>query len=113
MFSNVGFVTTHKKTSDNKKNILLPRYSISGSLNYIFNNDLNLNTNLNYSEGSYDTSSVELPSYIVVGMKANYKINNYTKLNFSVVNVFDEDYVVNRGYNTSGRALYLGFKAEF
>ncbi len=113
LFSNVGFVTTHKKTSDNKKNILLPRYSISGSLNYIFNNDLNLNTNLNYSEGSYDTSSVELPSYIVVGMKANYKINNYTKLNFSVVNVFDEDYVVNRGYNTSGRALYLGFKAEF
>ena len=45
LFSNVGFVTTHKKTSDNKKNILLPRYSISGSLNYIFNNDLNLNTN--------------------------------------------------------------------
>ena len=112
LFSNVGFVTTHKKTSDNKKNILLPRYSISGSLNYIFNNDLNLNTNLNYSEGSYDTSSVELPSYIVVGMKANYKIDNYSKLNLSVVNVFDEDYVVNRGFNTSERALYLGFKAE-
>ena len=54
-----------------------------------------------------------MPSYIVVGMKANYKINDYSKLNLSVVNVFDEDYVVNRGYNTSGRALYLGFKTEF
>ncbi len=113
LFSNFGFVTTHKKTSDNKKNILLPRYSISGSLNYIFNKDFNLNTNFNYSEGSYDTSSVELPSYTTVGFKANYKINQNYKFNLSVVNIFDEDYVVNRGYNTSGRALYLGFKSEF
>ena len=113
LFSNIGFVTIHKKTSDNKKNILLPRYSISGSFNYIFNTDFNLNTNMNYSEGSYDTSSVELPSYVIFGLKANYKINNNSKFNLSVVNIFDEDYVVNRGYNTSGRALSLGFKAEF
>ena len=113
LFSNFGFVTTHKKTSNNKKNQLLPRYSLSGSLNYDFNKNYNLSTNLNYSEGSYDTSDVELPSYTVVGLKANYKINNKTKLNLSVVNIFDEDYVVNRGYNTSGRALYLGFKLEF
>ena len=113
LFSNFGFVTTHKKTSDNKKNTLLPRYSISGSLNYIFNKDFNLNTNFNYSEGSYDTSSVELPSYTTVGVKANYKINENYKFNLSVVNIFDEDYVVNRGYNTSGRALYLGFKSKF
>ena len=113
LFSNFGFVTTHKKTSNNKKNQLLPRYSLSGSLNYDFNKNYNLSTNLNYSEGSYDTSNVELPSYTVVGLKANYKINNKTKLNLSVVNIFDEDYVVNRGYNTSGRALYLGFKLEF
>ena len=113
LFSNFGFVTTHKKTSDNKKNILLPRYSISGSLNYIFNKDFNLNTNLSYSEGAYDTSKVELPSYTIVGLKANYKINNKTKFNLSVVNIFDEDYVVNRGYNTSSRAIYLGFKTDF
>ena len=113
LFSNFGFVTTHKKTSNNKKNQLLPRYSLSGSLNYDFNKNYNLSTNLNYSEGSYDTSNVELPSYTVVGLKANYKINKKTKLNLSVVNIFDEDYVVNRGYNTSGRALYLGFKLEF
>ena len=113
LFSNFGFVTTHKKTSDNKKNTLLPRYSISGSLNYNFNKDFNLNTNFNYSEGSYDTSGVELPSYTTVGVKANYKINENYKFNLSVVNIFDEDYVVNRGYNTSGRALYLGFKSEF
>ena len=113
LFSNFGFVTIHKKTSDNKKNILLPRYSISGSLNYIFNKDFNLNTNISYSEGAYDTSKVELPSYSLVGLKANYKINNKTKFNLSVVNIFDEDYVVNRGYNTSGRAVYLGFKRDF
>ena len=113
LFSNFGFVTTHKKTSNNKKNQLLPRYSLSGSLNYDFNKNYNLSTNLNYSEGSYDTSDVELPSYTVVGLKANYKINKKTKLNLSVVNIFDEDYVVNRGYNTSSRALYLGFKLEF
>ena len=113
LFSNFGFVTIHKKTSDNKKNILLPRYSISGSLNYIFNKDFNLNTNLRYSEGSYDTSKVVLPSYTLFGLKANYKVNNKTKFNLSVVNIFDEDYVVNRGYNTSGRAIYLGFKTDF
>ena len=113
LFSNIGFTTIHKKTSDNKKNILLPRYSISGSLNHIINKDFTLNTNFNYSEGSYDTSSVELPSYMTVGLKANYKINNDNKFNLSVVNVFDEDYVVNRGYNTSDRALYFGFRSEF
>ena len=113
LISNFGFVTTHKKTSDDKKNILLPRYSMLGSLNYIYNKDLNLITNLSYAEGSYDTSKVELPSYTLVGLKANYKINNKSKFNLSVVNIFDEDYVVNRGYNTSGRALYLGVKSEF
>jgi vitamin B12 transporter len=113
LYSSFGFVTIHKKTSDNRKNILLPRYSISGSLNYILNNDFNLNTNLNYYEGSYDTNNVELPSYFLVGLKANYKINNKTKFNLSVVNIFDEDYVVNRDYNTSGRALYLGFESKF
>ncbi|MDC0094068.1 TonB-dependent receptor [Alphaproteobacteria bacterium] len=113
LFSNFGFVTTHKKTSDNKKNQLLPRYSLSGSLNYIFDKDFNFNTNFSYSEGSFDTSNVELPSYTLIGLKANYKINDNTKFNLSVVNVFDEDYAVNRGYNTSGRALYLGFKSEF
>ena len=92
---------------------MLPRYSISGSLNHIINKDFTLNTNFNYSEGSYDTSSVELPSYMTVGLKANYKINNDNKFNLSVVNVFDEDYVVNRGYNTSDRALYFGFRSEF
>ncbi|MDA0765039.1 MAG: TonB-dependent receptor, partial [Proteobacteria bacterium] len=61
----------------------------------------------------YDTSKVELPSYTLVGLKANYKINNKTKFNLSVVNVFEEDYVVNRNYNTSGRAVYLGFKTDF
>ena len=113
LYSSFGFVTIYKKTSDNRKNILLPRYSISGSLNYILNNDFNLNTNLNYYEGSYDTNNVELPSYFLVGLKANYKINNKTKFNLSVVNIFDEDYVVNRDYNTSGRALYLGFESKF
>ena len=113
LFSNFGFITTYKKTSDNKKNVLIPRYSISGSLNYIFNEDFNLNTNIDYSEGSYDTNSVELPSYVIFGLKANYKINDNSKFNLSVVNLFDEDYVVNRGYNTSGRAIYLGFKSEF
>ena len=113
LFSNFGFATTHKKTSDNKKNQLLPRYSLSGSLNYIIDENFNLNTNLTYSEGSYDTSKVELPSYTLVGLKGNFKINNKSQFNLSVVNIFDEDYVVNRGYNTSGRALYLGFKSEF
>ena len=113
LFSNFGFVTTHKKTSDDKKNILLPRYSMSGSLNYILNKNFNLVTNLSYAEGSYDTSKVELPSYTLVSLKANYKINNKTKFNLSVVNIFDEDYVVNRGYNTSGRSLFLGVKSEF
>ena len=54
-----------------------------------------------------------MPSYTTVGVKANYKINENYKFNLSVVNIFDEDYVVNRGYSTSGRALYLGFKSEF
>ena len=54
-----------------------------------------------------------MPSYTTVGVKANYKINENYKFNLSVVNIFDEDYVVNRGYNTSDRALYLGFKSEF
>jgi len=46
-------------------------------------------------------------------LKGNFKINNKSQFNLSVVNIFDEDYDVNRGYNTSGRALYLGFKSEF
>ena len=113
LFYDIGITTTHKKTSDDKKNILLPRYTFSNSINYIFNNKMSFNFNSFYSEGAHDTSNVELPSYILFGLKANYKLNSNTKFNLSVVNIFDEDYVVNRDYNTSGRALYLGFKSEF
>ena len=66
-----------------------------------------------YQERAYDTSSNELPSFSLVNYNFNYKINNNFKSNFKISNILDQDYEVNRNYNTPGISFFGGIESEF
>ena len=66
-----------------------------------------------YQERAYDTSSNELPSFSLVNYSFNYKINNNFKSNFKISNILDQDYEVNRNYNTPGISFFGGIESEF
>ena len=43
----------------------------------------------------------------------NNKINNNVKSNFKISNILDQDYEVNRNYNTPGISFFGGIESEF
>ncbi len=54
-----------------------------------------------------------LPDYTVVTAALHYKLAAGTEAYLRVENLFDEDYQTVSGYNTSGRAFYLGLRKTF
>lgn len=54
-----------------------------------------------------------LADYTVVDLSAQYDLTDRTNAYVSLRNLTDETYETVRGYNTSGRALYVGIQADF
>ena len=51
--------------------------------------------------------------YDMVSYFENIKINNNFKSNFKISNILDQDYEVNRNYNTPGISIFGGIESEF
>lgn len=54
-----------------------------------------------------------LADYTVVDLSAQYDLTDRTNAYVTLRNLTDETYETVRGYNTSGRALYVGIQADF
>jgi vitamin B12 transporter len=54
-----------------------------------------------------------LPDYTVVNATVTYDLGGNAEVWARVENLFDEDYQLQPGYGTSGRALYLGVRTTF
>lgn len=54
-----------------------------------------------------------LPDYTVVTAALHYELAAGTEAYLRIENLFDEDYQTVSGYNTSGRAFYLGLRKTF
>ena len=93
-----------RQVSQNKEDasiVLLNSEDINNQIEYI------------YQERAYDTSSNELPSFSLVNYNFNYKIDNNFTSNFKISNILDQDYEVNRNYNTPGVSFFGGVESEF
>mgnify|MGYP001276774217 CR=1 FL=1 len=55
---------------------------------------------------------VMLDEYMVVDLSANYNIDDY-KMNFSLKNLFDEEYQEANNYSTFGRNLNFRINRKF
>jgi vitamin B12 transporter len=52
--------------------------------------------------------STVLPAYNLINLSARLRMGKTMWFEGRVENLFDEDYELRSGYNTSGRAFYLG-----
>jgi vitamin B12 transporter len=54
-----------------------------------------------------------MPDYTVFGVSASYQVNDMAEAYLRIENILDEDYQTVPGYNTSGRAAFVGLRAKF
>jgi vitamin B12 transporter len=66
-------------------------------------------TESNWSSGGY----VTLPAFTELGAGLNYKVNENVEVYGRVTNILDTPNQTVYGYNTPGRAFYVGAKASF
>ena len=63
-----------------------------------------------YSGDRQDFGGVTLDSYTLVNLNASYQLNKNWQLFAKLENAFDEDYELASGYNTQGRAGFVGIR---
>ena len=108
-----SYTKTDSDKSNGAKGALVPMHKFSSLFDYKMSDNINNQLEYIYQERAYDTSSNELPSFSLVNYNFNYKINDNFKSNFKVSNVLDQDYEVNRNYNTPGISFFGGVESEF
>ena len=104
---------TDSDKSDGTKGALVPMHKFSSLFDYKISDKINNQLEYIYQERAYDTSSNELPSFSLVNYNFNYKIDSNFTSNFKISNILDQDYEVNRNYNTPGISFFGGVESEF
>ena len=104
---------------DNQMNVRVPSYVLTSGINKVFKNNLSGKANFKYvgerrDYGGSDNGfrQVMLDEYMVVDLSANYNTGDY-KMNFSLKNLFDEEYQEVNNYNTFGRNLNFRINRKF
>ncbi len=116
------FGVGHITHSDQTKKIT-PETTISGIINYRFNNALNFTLNGFYhspTENYYETGSNKLDPYTIINTKLSYHLTSRLICFLEVENIFDENYktpsvIGSSGFEVSnrGRLGYIGFEYRF
>ena len=108
-----SYTKTDSDKSNGTKGALVPMHKFTSLFDYKLSDNFNNQLEYIYQERAYDTSSKELPSFSLVNYNFNYKINDNFKSNFKISNILDQDYEVNRNYNTPGISFFGGVESEF
>lgn len=94
-----------------------PKQLINAGLSWygLENQRLNLNAFLRASRDAIDgaVTLVKLADFAVVDLAANYRVSDTLQLYGRVENALDEEYQEVIGYNTAGRAAYVGFQLNY
>ena len=113
--ANITFQNPHDATTGQ----VLPRRAkefASVSASHDLGNWL-MGAEVRYSGERQDTNpltstAVTLPSYTLINLSAQYRIDPHLSLHGRVDNVFNENYEEVYGYNTLGRTLFIGLNYQ-
>jgi len=104
---------------DNTMNVRVPSYVLTSGVSKVFKNDVSGKVKFKYAGerrdyggGDNGYRQVMLDEYMTVDLSTNYNIGDY-KMNFSLKNLFDEEYQENFGYSTPGRNLNFRLNRKF
>ena len=98
----------------------VPRHTANGDLGYNWAGGVTTSMALRYSGGapdldfnSYPAANVTLPSYLLVDLRASWKVWKALELYGRVDNIGDRQHETSLGYNSLGRAGYIGLRSRF
>ncbi|OGU55921.1 MAG: hypothetical protein A2V66_18430, partial [Ignavibacteria bacterium RBG_13_36_8] len=108
-------------TAGNEKPLLrIPRHKFVLSMNYDWQNKLNINTQLRYigrredeDFSVYPSERVTLTSYTIADLAASYQITELIRIYGRIENLFNTDYEEVLYYGTLGRSFYAGVALTF
>ncbi len=108
-------------TAGNEKPLLrIPRHKFVLSMNYDWQNKLNINTQLRYigrredeDFSVYPSERVTLASYTIADLAASYQITDLIRIYGRIENLFNTDYEEVLYYGTLGRSFYAGVALTF
>lgn len=111
-----SFTYTDAQHQDGSPLARAPERKLVLAVSKEFNDRLSGQMSFNYSGGitpsAYD-SSPKVKDYLLVNASASYSITPDAEAYLRVENLLDRDYEIAGGYNTSGRALYVGLRSTF
>lgn len=91
-----------------------PKHMATGSLDWTSDFGLSLGLDLRVVGKAWDSASnfTRLGSYAIGDVRASFPVSEHIELFGRVENVWNEHYVVAYGYNTQGRAAYVGARLK-
>lgn len=77
--------------------------------------EFNLAFNIKFEHDRFESSNSEsrLSSYTLYDIRASYNLTSDLTLSAKVENLFDKDFIVNEGFNTSGRQAKVSLRYAF
>ncbi|NDK33994.1 TonB-dependent receptor plug domain-containing protein [Rhodovulum sulfidophilum] len=90
----------------------VPRHDLMLGIDTALGDRANARLTLQRSTDSVDSDGA-LDDYTLAGAMVSYALTDSSEAYLRVENLFNDDYQTFRGYNTSGRALYVGLRASF
>lgn len=93
----------------------VPRHDLHVGVSGDFANGFAGGLGVNYVADRFDrdNGSTPMPDFKTVNAHVSYQFNDSTQAYLRVENLFDEDYEVVNGFNTSDRAIFFGVRASF
>jgi vitamin B12 transporter len=101
----------------NKPLLRRPKVKAAYEINYIFNNNFNISSEIIFTGerddkdfSMFPAQRIKLKDYSVVNVSASYSFFSFLQLYGRVENLFDADYEEVLGYSTPGLSGYAGIK---
>lgn len=102
---------------DGLQRVRRPTHLTSTDLDYVtLGGRLQLNANVRTSadqEDGFLNFRTPLDDYVAAGLAGSYQVTDCLELTARVTNLFDEKYSEVAGFNTAGRAAYIGARVRF
>ncbi len=95
-----------------------PEFLASATATWTPTEQLSFTLSADHTGSQIDTdfatfSRVELPAFTLVGLNAQWNVNDIVTFSLRGDNLLDEDYQEVVGYKSQGRGIYAGFAADF
>lgn len=113
-----AYTYTDARNPSGGRLVQVPYHDLSLGLSAKVTDKVTAEVNVKAQAGRWDNdpntfSGVPMPNFGVVNLAVHYAVSDTAEAYLKIDNLLDQDYQLIDGYNTSGRAVYVGLQARF